>query len=120
MEPARRTVLVVEDEPAVLELLETCLRDGGYTVLAASSVDAALAIVRSASLSAAIVDLHLPRGSGRDVVAALSESTPVIIFSGMPEDSSGLETTRAHTLLVPKPYSTALLLELLDQAIADH
>jgi two-component system cell cycle sensor histidine kinase/response regulator CckA len=120
MEPARRTVLVVEDEPAILELLESCLKDGGYSVLAASSVDGALAIVRNASLSAAVVDLHLPRGSGRDVVAALPESTPVIIFSGMPEESSGLETTRPRTVLVAKPYSTTLLLELLGQAMSEE
>jgi DNA-binding response OmpR family regulator len=118
MEPAGRVVLVVEDDVAVLETLADCLAEG-FTVLTASSVDEALRVVRSSSLSAAIVDLNLPRGSGRDVVAAIAAPTPVIIFSGLPDESSGLEATRPNTFLVPKPSSPTLLRRMLEQAIAD-
>lgn len=104
----------MDDDVAVLEALEDSLTQGGFTVLTALSVDTAIDIVRRKRLSAAVVDLHLPRGSGRDVVAAIAEPTPVIIFSGMPEESAGLESTRPNTFLVPKPYSTKLLLRMLE------
>lgn len=119
MEPSVRAVLVVEDELPVLEILEDCLREAGYTVVAASDTDTALALARSTPLSAAIVDLQLPGGSGRDVVAAIPDATPVIIVSGLPEESADLETTRPGTVLVPKPYSTSLLIELLGETIAE-
>ena len=71
--------------------------------------------MREQSLAAAIVDLNLPQGSGRDVVVSIPQPVPVIIFSGMPSESCDLERMRPNTRLITKPYSLTLLIEALEQ-----
>ena len=65
---------------------------------------------------AAIVDLRLARGSGRDVVVSMPAGTPVIIFSASSE-SAELERLRPRTRLVQKPYSLTMLVESLKEMI---
>ena len=69
--------------------------------------------------SAAVVDLRLRRGSGRDVVAAAPADIPVIIFSGVPSESAELERLRPRTRLIEKPYSLVLLVETLEEMLAE-
>ena len=68
---------------------------------------------------AAIVDLRLKRGSGRDVVSAAPADVPVIIFSGVPSESAELERLRPRTRLIEKPYSLVLLVETLEQMLIE-
>ena len=64
--------------------------------------------------------LHCPRGrpcgegvgKGRAVV-------PVIIFSGVPSESAELERLRPRTRLIEKPYSLVLLVETLEEMMAE-
>jgi hypothetical protein len=66
---------------------------------------------------AAIVDLRLARGSGRDVVISMPAGTPVIIFSGVPSESAELERLRPRTRLFQKPYSLTMLIEALNEML---
>ena len=75
--------------------------------------------VRSRFLVAAVVDLRLRRGSGRDVVVAVPAEVPVIIFSGVPSESAELERLRPRTRLIEKPYSLVLLVETLEEMMAE-
>jgi hypothetical protein len=68
---------------------------------------------------AAVIDLRLRRGSGRDVVTAVPAEVPVIIFSGVPSESSELERLRPRTRLIEKPYSLVLLVETLEEMLAE-
>ena len=110
-----RLVLVVEDEAVVREALERFLQMRRFAVVTAATVPEALEIVRSHRLTGAIVDLRLPGGSGRDVVASLPSGVPVVIFSAAPEESGQLERVRPHTALVLKPYSLSLLVDKLTE-----
>lgn len=114
-----RTVLLVEDDAAIVELLGDYLHEAGYRVIAAPTVNEALDALRTTAFAAAIVDMNVPGGSGRQVVLAVPDKVPVIIFSGAPEETGGLEEQRSHTTLVAKPYPATLLLEILDHAIAE-
>ena len=66
-----------------------------------------------------MVDLRLRRGSGRDVVIATPADVPVIIFSGVPSESAELERIRPRTRLIEKPYSLVLLVETLEEMLAE-
>ena len=68
---------------------------------------------------AAVVDLRLRLGTGRDVVAASPADVPVIIFSGVPSESAELERLRPRTRLIEKPYSLVLLVETLEKMLAE-
>jgi len=110
-------VLVVEDERNVREPLAHLLQMRDYEVVSVDSVDAALEALDTKHPDAAIVDLHLRAGSGRDVVAHVPGTVPVIIFSGMRNATGELERLRPRTKIVEKPYSLTMLLEQLEEML---
>jgi DNA-binding response OmpR family regulator len=112
-----RLVLVAEDEAGIRNPLAAFLQLRGYAVVSADSADGALDLLRRYRPDAAIVDLCLKQGSGRDVIVKVPAGVPVIIFSGMRAESSELERLRPRTRIVEKPYSLTMLLEQLDEML---
>ena len=113
-----RLVLVVEDEPGIRNPLEQFLQMRGFTAVCTDSVQEALDLLRVHRPDAAIVDLCLKHGSGRDVIVKIPARVPVIIFSGMRAESSELERLRPRTRIVEKPYSLTMLLEQLEEMLS--
>ena len=117
-------VLVVEDDISVRQPLVKFLQMRQFTVVTAETADQGVEAIRKHRLDAAIVDLRLKKGSGREVVRSMPPDVPVIIFSGLRSESADLETTRPRTRLVEKPYSLIMLMDtledMLEQARADH
>jgi DNA-binding NtrC family response regulator len=114
-----RLVLVVEDDVSVRRPLVKFLEMHGFSVVTAETADEGLEQLRKHRLVAAVVDLRLKRGSGRDVVQAAPPDVPVIIFSGVPSESAELEQVRPRTRLIEKPYSLVLLVETLEEMLAE-
>ena len=114
-----RLVLVVEDDISVRRPLVKFLEMHGFSVVTAETADEGLEQLRQHRPVAAIVDLRLKRGSGRDVVSAAPAGVPVIIFSGVPSESAELERVRPRTRLIEKPYSLVLLVETLEQMLTE-
>ncbi len=92
--PARgnETVLVVEDEPAVLTLSRRALETQGYVVLAASDATAALRIVErhGGTIHLLVTDVVMPGLSGRELADKLGAQRPgirVLYMSGYPGDA---------------------------------
>ena len=115
--PAPPLVLVVEDDHGVRRPLEKFLQMHRFKVVTAETADEAIDAIHVHRPVAAIVDLRLARGSGRDVVISMPAGTPVIIFSGVPSESAELERLRPRTRLVQKPYSLTMLVEALNEMI---
>jgi CheY-like chemotaxis protein len=63
-----RRILVIDDEPFVLEALERVLTSAEVTVLGAANADAGLAAMRASAVDLVIIDVILP---GMDGVAAI-------------------------------------------------
>ena len=116
---AVRQVLVVEDDVSVRRPLVKFLEMHGFAVVTAETSDEGLDQLRKHRLVAAVVDLRLRKGSGRDVVMATPNEVPVIIFSGVPSESAELERVRPRTRLIEKPYSLVLLVETLEEMLAE-
>src|SRR5207249_8838243 len=95
-----RLVLVVEDDVSVRRPLVKFLEMHGFSVVTAETSDEGLDALRKHRIVAAVVDLRLKRGSGRDIVVAASPDVPVIIFSGVPSESAELEHLRPRTRLI--------------------
>lgn len=110
-------VLVVEDDSAVRQPLVKFLQMRQYTVVTAETADEGLDAIRTHRPAAAIVDLRLRRGSGREVVVSAPPEVPVIIFSGLRSESADLETIRPNTRLVEKPYSLVMLMDTLEDML---
>jgi DNA-binding response OmpR family regulator len=116
---AERGVLVVEDDVSVRRPLVKFLEMHGFSVTTAETADDGLEALRKERFTAAVVDLRLKRGSGRDVVVSAPADIPVIIFSGVPSESAELERLRPRTRLIEKPYSLVLLVETLEEMLSD-
>ena len=116
---AVRLVLVVEDDLSVRRPLVKFLEMHGFSVVTAETADEGVHELRRHQFVAAVVDLRLKRGSGRDVVASAPADVPVIIFSGVPSESAELERLRPRTRLIEKPYSLVMLVETLESMLAE-
>jgi len=114
-----RLVLVVEDDLSVRRPLVKFLEMHGFAVVTAETSDEGLEALGKHLLVAAVVDLRLKKGSGRDVVMATPAEVPVIIFSGVPSESAELERLRPRTRLIEKPYSLVLLVETLEEMLTE-
>ena len=112
-----RLVLVVEDDLSVRRPLIKFLEMHGFTVITAETAEEGVNAVKKQQPVAAVVDLRLRLGSGRDVVAAAPPEIPILIFSGVPSESAELERLRPHTRLIEKPYSLVLLVQALEDML---
>ncbi|HYX82497.1 MAG TPA: response regulator, partial [Gemmatimonadales bacterium] len=86
------TVLVVEDEPAVLALSQRALEAQGYVVLTASDPPAALRVVErhGGTIHLLLTDVVMPAMSGRELADRLRAQRPgirVLYMSGYPGDA---------------------------------
>lgn len=72
------TVLLVEDEPAILKITQRNLEKSGYTVLAANSPQQAMALAEqySGEIDVIISDVIMPEMNGRVLVEKLMVSRP--------------------------------------------
>jgi DNA-binding response OmpR family regulator len=116
MQP-QTVVLLVEDDQGVRRPLAKFLEMHDFKVFTAETADDAIEAIQQHRPAAAIVDLRLARGSGRDVVISMPAGSPVIIFSGVPAESAELERLRPRTRLVPKPYSLTMLVDSLNEML---
>ena len=116
---AGRLVLVVEDDVSVRRPLVKFLEMHGFSVVTAETADEGNDMLRKNRVVAAVVDLRLRRGSGRDVVVSTPADIPVIICSGVPSEAAELERLRPRTRLIEKPYSLVLLVETLEEMLAE-
>jgi two-component system response regulator RegA len=71
-----QTVLIVEDDKALLQRLARAMEARGFTVTAAESVADGLMKVERASPPFAVVDMRLGDGNGLDVISALKARRP--------------------------------------------
>ena len=116
---ADRLVLVVEDDLSVRRPLVKFLEIHGFSVTTAETAAEGLEALRTKKVAAAVVDLRLRQGTGRDVVVAMPTNIPVLIFSGVPSESAELERLRPLTRLIEKPYSLVLLVETLEEMLGE-
>jgi DNA-binding response OmpR family regulator len=87
---AKRRVLVIDDEPRVLDIVRYFLEQGGYEVEAFTGQDEGLAAARRAPFDVATLDIVLEEASGYDVAFELrkiknTERVPVLFMSSKVE-----------------------------------
>ena len=109
MEQTRGLVLVVEDEPAISDLVRRYLTAAGFGVHLETSVSGALSAVRRLRPAVVLLDVGLPDGEGTDVCRALraeGDWTPVLFVTARDDEVErvlGLELGADD--YVTKPFS---------------
>jgi DNA-binding NtrC family response regulator len=115
-DPAPR-LLVVDDEPEILMVVEIFGRQIGFEVTTRSGGADALAHLPVFRPDVVIVDLQMPEVGGLDVLRAIRDSDPecqVILMTGNPTVETAIEAVKAGALdYVPKPLDFERLRDLL-------
>jgi len=106
--PAVKRILVVDDEPKILQLARDYLEHAGFAVVTAYDGKAALASARTERPDLVVLDLGLPELDGLDVTRALraESAVPIVMLTGRSEESDklvGLELGADD--YVTKPFS---------------
>ncbi|MBI4591783.1 MAG: response regulator [Candidatus Rokubacteria bacterium] len=117
-------VLIVDDDPDILDSMAEGLRTLGYDVLPASDGEAAFQVFRAEHPPLVITDLQMPRIDGLGLmktIKAASPSTAVLIITGHADLDSAIQAVRqgAFDYLV-KPFDLETLLGRVNQALERH
>jgi DNA-binding response OmpR family regulator len=115
----RPTVLVVDDEEDLRDIMRRMLERRGFTTLVAGDSGQAIEVCREhpGAINVLVTDLGLPGVSGGELSRTASELRPemqVIYISGLPREIAIADGLIAEdALLVKKPFSTEGLIEAL-------
>lgn len=109
---ARPLILIVDDEPAVRELMKLHLAGEGYEVRLADDAIVAARALRESPPALMLVDIAMPYMDGLEFVASLSSElteVPIVFMTG---DAALLNAARAlGAPCLKKPFAIAELLE---------
>jgi signal transduction histidine kinase len=109
------TILVVEDEPAVLDVAARILEQNRYTVLAAGTGSQALALAAEHRFDLLLTDMVMPEISGLELARRVKQLRPevaVLFMSGYSQDVLGPQRVNDEGIaLVQKPFSRRTLLD---------
>jgi two-component system, cell cycle sensor histidine kinase and response regulator CckA len=110
-------VLLVEDEPIVLNLISHVLRQQGYTVLEAANGVEALSVAQEHTgghIHLVLTDVVMPQMGGKELVERLLKMFPdikVLLMSGyMQGSASYIEALGSEVELIQKPFTPNVLL----------
>jgi DNA-binding response OmpR family regulator len=122
-EPAvESTVLLVEDDDLVLRLLIAVLRRGGFRVVSATDIATALLVASRERPDLCIIDVHLGRQSGLDLLERIRltpelENTSAIVMSGGDPEQYEHAASALRASFVAKPVSPSDLLVAVRDAL---
>ena len=106
------TVLVVDDDPNVLDVLASMLEDLGWDVLVAHDGAEALDLLgREDKISVLITDINMPAMDGHELAERAARLRPSLKVLQL----SGRERRRGGFPLLKKPFSEADLMQVLQQ-----
>ena len=119
-----RRLLVVDDEPHIGLLLRPRLEAVGFDVTLARTLAEARAALAAALPDALLLDLHLPDGSGVDLLRDLRRQAggaalPVVVLTAEGEDRVLAELGRLGAAVLSKPFSPSKLTAQLAEMLGD-
>jgi hypothetical protein len=110
--PQRATILVVDDEPALLEVTGRILRKNGYTTLHARTYEQALSLASTRDFQLLLTDSIMPGMTGSTLAELITEmkpGMPVLHMSGYTAGELDSERIRDGKLAFIQKPSPALL-----------
>jgi DNA-binding NtrC family response regulator len=120
-EPEKERILIVDDAPATVEVLQRNLSSAGYRTFTAISVQEAIGILDSTPVDLVITDLKMPKVSGLDLIRHVRENfqnTEVMMITGYASIEGAVEAikTGAEEYLA-KPFTDEELFAAVQRAL---
>jgi DNA-binding NtrC family response regulator len=120
MPNSQRSVLVIDDDRAMREMVVSLLEDEGYAAQGAEGVDAAVGRLNDGGIDAVISDIRMPGRSGIEILGEVRASrpdVPVIMMTAFGSIDSAVETMQLGAFdYVTKPFKRDALLISLERA----
>ncbi len=120
----RATILVIDDEEIMREILEALLTREGYQVRLASSAEEGLDVARTMPLDAAIVDVMLPGMNGvqaLDELKKLDDDLPVLMITAFASVENAIAAMKRGAFdYISKPFKNDEVLAVLRNALAQR
>lgn len=117
--PAR--ILIVDDEPAIVESLQAVLESSGYATVAAGNANEAADIFARHPCDLVLLDLMLPDRPGLEVltdILAVKPGTPVLMLTAYGSIEAAVEATRRGAAnFLTKPWNNRQLLLEIEQQL---
>lgn len=118
------TVLIVDDEPILRDLLVELLSSRGYTPVAVHNVKQAIQKIKTSVFDLVISDMNMPDGSGLEVIQAsklASPQTPVLIITAFGSIENAVQAMHLGAFnYLTKPISSETLFSFISKAEANH
>lgn len=119
------TILVVDDEPHILQVVSLKLRNAGFTVLTAADGEEGAMVARESSLDLVITDYQMPYKTGIELSRMLRSNpstadVPVIILTARGYSLSENDLSEGNIRgMISKPFSPRALLQTVNDILGD-
>jgi excisionase family DNA binding protein len=121
---SRSTILVVDDEEAIRDLMVRALASKTRSVLTAGSGDEALELVRRHEVDLVLLDLSMPGMNGVETfreIHSLRPALPVMIVTGYPDSDLMAQALEIGSFtMISKPVGLAQIQKTVDRLVASH
>lgn len=116
------TILVVEDEESISNILVALLEYEGYRVIGATRGEEAISLAREIRPDLITLDLALPDMSGEEVVRHLDSEEescqiPIVVISAYTSFTNNLDSRRQIRGIISKPFDVDHLLRVVRDAL---
>ncbi len=118
------SVLVVDDEVIVLDVLKVALKKAGFAVFTAARLVEGTAMVHGQKFSCALIDKNLPDGSGLDLIRLIRQRQPdctCLVMTAYPNADSILEALKLGAVdYLEKPFPHVTIIQEKVKAAVDR
>jgi len=127
LERPASTILVVDDDPDLLQSLRVLLEAYEYSVIMAPNAAAAIAAVGDNKPDLVLTDIYMPDADGFELINALRHAgltVPVVAMSGGGRvgnyDNLAIATHLGAAAVIDKPFSNASLIDTIERVLAEQ
>lgn len=124
MATVNNKILIVDDEPAIRDIIEEYLKKKGYAVAHAGNGIDALAIVKTGSIDLVITDIKMPGMSGVELLQKIREynsTLPVLLATGFPTIETAVEALKSGAYdYLSKPFHLEEIGEKIRRALVQR
>jgi DNA-binding response OmpR family regulator len=120
MSEARRKILVVDDEPKIIEVVASFLESRGFAVFGAEDTEEAFEILEEGDIALILLDLMLPGMTGEEFCAAVRKKShvPIIMLTAKVEEEDMLKgLSIGADDYITKPFSLKALLARIEAVL---
>ena len=119
--PTKRSILIVDDEFGLAEMLREMLRESGYEVILAINGRLALEILGEGKVDLVLTDMMMPVMDGAELATAIRRddrhrATPIIMMTCLP--AALPQPNGLFDAVLRKPFTPDLLLQALASCLA--